>query len=138
MKACKLEAHPDKTKIVYGRDSNRTEEHPHTSFDFLGYTFRPRTAINQRRKEFFVSFAPAVSGRAARHIVATVRQWKLHEKSDKGLEDLSRIYDRVIRGWVNYYGQYYKSALYPVFQCANRPVGRAAQRKDKRYRDRRR
>src|SRR5262249_4166084 len=104
MKACKLEAHPDKTKIVYGRDSNRTEEHPHTSFDFLGYTFRPRTAINQRRKEFFVSFAPAVRGRAARHIVATVRQWKLHEKSAKSREDLSRIYNRVILGRVNYYG----------------------------------
>src|SRR5262245_18037457 len=89
LKACKLEAHPDKTKIVYCRDSNRTEDHPHTSFDFLGYTFRPRTAVNQKRKVFFVSFAPAVSGRAARNIVATVRQWKLHDKRDKRLEDLS-------------------------------------------------
>ena len=138
LKACKLEAHPDKTKIVYCRDSNRTEDHPHTSFDFLGYTFRPRTAMNQRRKVFFVSFAPAVSGRAARHIVATVRQWKLHEKSDKSLEDLSRIYNRVIRGWVNYYGQYYKSALYPVFQCVNRRLVRWAQKKYKRYRHQRR
>src|SRR5262249_18153943 len=80
--ACKLEAHPDKTKIVYCRDSNRNEEHPPTRFDFLGYTFRPRTAINQRRKEFFVRFAPAVSGKAARHIVATRRPLKLPAKSN--------------------------------------------------------
>jgi RNA-directed DNA polymerase len=118
LKACKLEVHPDKTKIVYCRDGNRLGNHTHVSFDFLGYTFRPRPAVN-RRGEFFVSFVPGVSGKAAKSIVATVRQWQLHQKSDKSLEDLSRIYDRVIRGWVNYYGKYYKSALYPVFSCLN-------------------
>ena len=134
--ACKLEAHPEKTKIVYCRDSNRTEDHAHPSFDFLGYTFRPRPAVN-RRGEFFVSFVPAVSGKAAKAIVATVRQWELHQKSDKSLEDLSRMYDRVIRGWVNYYGQYYKSALYPVFRSLNRRLVRWVQKKYKRYRHQR-
>lgn len=134
--ACKLEAHPDKTKIVYCRDSNRPGDHAHVSFDFLGYTFRPRPAVN-RRGEFFVSFVPGVSGKAAKSIVATVRQWQIHQKSDKSLEDLSRIYDRVIRGWVNYYGKYYKSALYPVFSCLNRRLVRWVQKKYKRYRHQR-
>jgi RNA-directed DNA polymerase len=137
LKACKLEAHPDKTKIVYCRDSNRTGDHAHVSFDFLGYTFRPRPAVN-RRGEFFVSFVPGVSGKAAKSIVATVRQWQLHQKSDKSLEDLSRIYNRVIRGWVNYYGKYYKSALYPVFSCLNRRLVRWVQKKYKRYQHQRR
>jgi RNA-directed DNA polymerase len=135
--ACKLEAHPEKTKLVYCRDSNRPEEHTHMSFDFLAYTFRPRTAINQRQQKFFVSFSPAVSRKAAKDIVATIRQWKLHNRSDKSLEDLSRMFNRVIRGWVNYYGQYYKSALYPIFSCLNRRLVRWVRKKYKRYRHQR-
>ena len=34
-----LELHPDKTKIVYCKDTKRRDEAQHTSFDFLGYTF---------------------------------------------------------------------------------------------------
>lgn len=138
LRACKLEAHPEKTKLVYCRDSNRPEDHLHMSFDFLGYTFRPRTAINQRRKEFFVSFSPAVSRKAGKAIVATIRQWQLHAMSDKSLEELSRMFNRVIRGWVNYYGQYYKSALYPIFSCLNRRLVRWVRKKYKRYRHQRR
>jgi RNA-directed DNA polymerase len=132
LRACKLEAHPDKTKIVYCRDSNRTEEHAHMSFDFLGYTFRPRPAHN-RRGEFFVSFVPGVSRKAAKNIVAAIREWQIHQKSDKNLEDLSRIYNPIVSGWVTYYGQYYKSALYPIFSCLNRRLVRWVQKKYKRY-----
>ena len=45
-----LEIHPDKTRIVYCKDSNRTGEHENTSFTFLSYTFRPRKAWNSHRK----------------------------------------------------------------------------------------
>jgi RNA-directed DNA polymerase len=135
--ACKLEVNRDKTRIVYCRDSNRRGEYAQTSFDFLGYTFRPRPAYN-RRGEFFVSFSPAVSGKAAKDIVAIIRQWQIHQKSDKSLQDLSRIYNRVIAGWVNYYGKYYKSALYPIFMRLNRRLVRWAQKKYKRYRHQRR
>jgi RNA-directed DNA polymerase len=135
--ACRLELHPEKTKIVYCRDSNRPREYPQIAFDFLGFTFRPRTAVN-RRGEFFVSFSPAVSRKAAKEIVATVRQWNIHEMSDKSLEDLSRMFGSVIRGWVNYYGRFYKSGLYPVFSSLNRRLVRWAQKKYKRYRHQRR
>ena len=101
--ACRLELHPEKTKIVYCRDSNRLRDYPQIAFDFLGFTFRPRTAVN-RRGGFFVSFSPAVSRKAAKEIVSVVRRWKIHKMSDKSLEDLSRMFDRAIRGWVNYYG----------------------------------
>ena len=43
-----LALHPDKTRIVYCKDSNRRGSHEHTSFTFLGFTFRPRRA---RRKD---------------------------------------------------------------------------------------
>ena len=137
LQACRLEAHPDKTKVVYCRDSNRCQEFLHISFDFLGFTFRPRTAMN-RNGGFFVSFLPGISRKASKDIVAEIRRWQIHRKSDKSLEDLSRIFNRAIRGWVNYYGQYYKSALDAAFSCLNRRLVRWAQNKYKRYRRRRR
>jgi len=137
LKACKLEAHPQKTKIVYCKDSNRRENRNHVSFDFLGYTFRPRPSLN-RHGEYFVSFAPGVSGKAAKAIVAEIRRWRIHRKSGTSLEGLSRIYNPKIRGWVNYYGKYYRSALHPVFSRLNRRLVRWVQRKYKRYRHQRR
>ena len=59
-----LELHPGKTKIVYCQDTKRRGEAEHTSFDFLGYTFRAR--LVRGRRGFFVSFAPAMSSTAAR------------------------------------------------------------------------
>jgi RNA-directed DNA polymerase len=134
---CRLELHPVKTQVVYCRDSNRPRDYPRIAFDFLGFTFRPRTAVNGRG-EFFVSFSPAVSRKAAKEIVAAVRQWRIHTMSDKSLEDLSRMFDRVIRGWVNYYGRFYKSGLYPVFASLNRRLVRWAQKKYRRYQYQRR
>jgi RNA-directed DNA polymerase len=44
LKQCGLEAHPEKTKVVYCKDSNRAGSHRNEQFDFLGFTFRPRKA----------------------------------------------------------------------------------------------
>ena len=109
------------TKVVYCRDSDRKREYPRTSFDFLGYTFRPRRARNWKGK-YFVSFLPAVSGKAAKSIRGEVRSWKLHRRSDKELEDLARMFNAKIVGWVKYYGAYYKSALYPVLRHIDRKL----------------
>ncbi len=59
-----LELHPEKTKVVFCQDANRPGEAEHTSFDFLGYTFRGRLA--KGRRGYFVSFAPAISSRRPR------------------------------------------------------------------------
>jgi RNA-directed DNA polymerase len=45
----KLQLHPQKTKVVYCKDANRLEQYPERSFDFLGYTFRPRDDPEQPR-----------------------------------------------------------------------------------------
>jgi RNA-directed DNA polymerase len=130
---CKLEAHPEKTRIVYCRDSNRTEEYPRIQFDFLGYGFRPRRARNSRDGCYFVSFVPAISRKAMRAIVHTMRDWRIHAASEKKLDDFSRMFDRYIRGWVNYYGRYYPSALHRPLSCLNRRLVRWAMKKYKRY-----
>lgn len=134
LRQCKLEAHPEKTRIVYCRDSNRTGDHAHIQFDFLGYGFRPRRARNQRDKRYFTSFVPAISRKSMKAIVRAVRDWGLHAASDKELDDFSRMFDKHIRGWVNYYGRYYPSALYRTFDCINRRLVRWAMKKYKRFR----
>ncbi len=134
---CGLELHPEKTKVVYCKDGDRTGEYPVTSFDFLGYTFRARRSKNWKGK-YFVNFSPAVSGKAAKAIRREVRGWKLPCRSDKSLNDLARMFNAAIRGWVNYYGAYYKSALYPTLRHIDRKLVRWATRKFKSLRGHRR
>ena len=133
MAECKLELHPEKTKIVYCKDVDRRGNYPREKFDFLGYTFRPRRSKNRWGK-YFVNFTPAVSDKAAREMRRTMRGWRLHLRSDKTLEDISRMFNPILRGWINYYGRYYRSALYPTFRVLDRTLVRWATRKYKRLR----
>jgi RNA-directed DNA polymerase len=134
---CKLEMHPEKTKIVYCKDQNRRGGYPHESFDFLGYTFRPRQA-KDRLGRSFVGFLPGIAGKAKKRICETVRRWGIGRRTDRSLDELASEYNSTIRGWVNYYGTYYKSAMYRVLDNLNRWLVRWAQRKYRRYRHQRR
>lgn len=130
---CGLELHEQKTRVVYCKDADRRGDYPQTSFDFLGYTFRPRLSKNRWGKHF-VNFSPAVSAKAAKAIRQEVRDWKLQLRSDKALHDLACTFNGKIRGWVNYYGAFYKSALYPILQQIDRKLVLWASRKHKRLR----
>ena len=132
---CGLELHPDKTRIVYCKDDDRRGDYPEIKFDFLGYTFRPRRSKNRYGK-FFINFTPGVSNKAAKAMRNTIRNWRIHLKPDKSVEDISRMFNPVIRGWINYYGQFYKSALYSVLRHMNRALIHWARRKFKRLRAR--
>ena len=132
---CKLELHPDKTKIVYCKDDNRRGGYPNEEFTFLGYTFRPRRSKN-RRGQYFVNFSPAVSKPAATKIRREMKRWRLHLRSAIALDDIARLCNPVVRGWINYYGRFYKSALRPVFRQFNHSLTRWAMRKFKRLRRR--
>jgi len=113
-----LELHPDKTRIVYCKDANRRGEFEHTSFTFLGYTFRPRRA---RRKDGarFLSFLPAISKDALKRIGERVRAWRLHRLTGRSARDLAQMINPVVRGWMAYYGAFNRSALYPVLHRIN-------------------
>jgi RNA-directed DNA polymerase len=128
---CGLELHPDKTQIVYCKDDDRRGDYPEIKFDFLGYTFRPRRSKNRYGK-FFINFTPGVSNKAAKAMRHTIRNWRIHLKPDKSIDDISRMFNPVIRGWINYYGRFYKSALYPVLRHMNRVLIHWARRKYKR------
>ena len=134
---CKLELHPSKTRIVYCKDEDRKGNYPVEKFDFLGYTFRARRSKNRWGK-YFINFSPAVSDEAAKEIRQEMRRWRLPERSDKSLEDLSHMFNPVLRGWINYYSRYYKSALSPTLRHFNRLLVGWATRKYKRLRRHRR
>jgi RNA-directed DNA polymerase len=134
LRECRLELHPEKTKIVYCQDSDRKGQHEHIQFDFLGYTFRPRRAKNRWGK-FFVSFLPAISNKAAQAIQETIRNWRLAAtRNNQSLEDIAGLVNPSVRGWVNYYGRFYRSALTPVLRHLERALIRWACRKYKRLR----
>jgi RNA-directed DNA polymerase len=130
---CELELNLQKTKIVYCKDDDRRGNYPEQKFDFLVFTFRPRRAKNRRGK-LFVGFTPAISNRAKKSICDTMRRWKMHRQTDKSLDELARVVNPVLRGWINYYGSFYKSALYRVFQHLNNILVQWASRKYKRLR----
>jgi RNA-directed DNA polymerase len=134
LRRCKLEAHPDKTRIVYCRRSYRSEDYPHIQFDLLGYSFRPRPAKDRRGGKLFTGFLPAISSKARKAIAAEVRDWRIHRKNHLELQDLSRMFNPIIRGWISYYGKYYPAALRRTFVGLNLRLIRWARRKYKRLR----
>jgi len=135
---CGLELHPTKTRIVYCKDADRRGKYEHVVFDFLGYTFQPRRAKN-RRGEFFVSFLPAMSTKAAKAVRATIRSWKMAStRNNQHLEDLARLVNPSVRGWMNYYGRFYRSKCVQVLRHLNEALAAWARRKYKRFRRRER
>ena len=130
-----LELHPAKTRVVYCKDADRRGDHEVTSFTFLGYTFRPRLARNRWGKHF-VSFLPAVSKDAVKAMSREIRSWHIARRSDKSLTDLAQMFNSIVQGWINYYGRFYKSMLYPLLRRINEHLVRWACRKYKRLRRR--
>ena len=136
---CGLEIHPEKSRIVYCRDSKRTGTHEHIQFDFLGYSFQPRVAVNRSTGKTFTSFAPAPASAAIKGMNQKIRRWRLALKSSSSLEQLASQFNPVIRGWRNYYscfGTWQFSQT--VGRHLNKALVRWALRKFKRMRRHRR
>lgn len=132
MQQCRLELHPEKTKIALCKQWNRPGTWTCQTFDFLGYGFRPREAAN-RNKERFTGFLPAVSKKALQRMRNEVRQWRLYSQNHLGLEDLANEYRATIRGWIQYYGQYYVRELNSLLAYIDKALARWACKKFRRF-----
>jgi group II intron reverse transcriptase/maturase len=130
---CHLEMHPTKTKIVYCRDRNRKGKHPNVKFDFLGYCFRPRLVRNSRDNSLFCGFNPAVSSSAMKAMRQTIRDLNLRRQTQLSLQEIARMINPLLRGWIAYYGRYAPSALYPLLRYVNQTLVAWAMRKFKRF-----
>lgn len=131
LQECYLELHPTKTKIVYCKDSSRHDDFENISFDFLGYTFRPRKVVKYRT---FTGFNPAVSNKARKKMTETIRGWRLHLAVNKELDQIAKEINPIVNGWVNYYGKFYKTALYPIIHHINAALTRWVKKKYKKFR----
>ena len=131
MQQCKLELHPQKTQIAYCRDQKRQGQHPTRRFDFLGYSFKPRRAMT-RGGLLFTNFAPGVSDAAGKAMRQTMRRWQVHRRSDLDLQEIATWIQPQLKGWVQYYGCYNKSALVGALRSLDNALRRWAQRKYKR------
>jgi group II intron reverse transcriptase/maturase len=131
-----LELNQEKTRIVYCKDADRMEDHVDISFDFLGYTFRPRLAKNKHGK-IFVSFLPGMSDKAVKRVKEEVNAWKLQLKADKHINDIANMFNANIQGWINYYGRFYKSELIQVLRYINGCIVKWVRRKFKKRKHRR-
>jgi len=132
-----LKLHPDKTRIVYCKDGKRRGSHEHTTFTFLGYQFRARPA---RRKDgkMFTSFLPAMSPEALKAKGADLRAMRIHRLTTLSLDDLAGWLNPIAAGWMQYFGRFYRSAMYPLLQRINAYVRRWAGMKYRRLRPYRR
>jgi len=128
LKECKLELHPEKSGVVYCKDDNRRKKYPQIQFTFLGYTFRPRRAWGRDGKAW-TSFQPAVSASAIKRMNSQIREWKLPRQTSVSLNELARLYNPKLRGWLNYYGHFYQSAMRRVYDHFDRRLLRWARRK---------
>jgi hypothetical protein len=125
--------HPDKTRIVYCKDGSRKRLYPVKKFDFLGYTFRARLVKNRELNRLFVSFTPAVSPKALSAMRQATRISNLRNRTDLNLQQIAQMYNPVLRGWLEYYGRFNRSAMYPVLRHFNKTLVAWAMRKFKRF-----
>ena len=129
-----LRLHPDKTRIVYCKDGRRRAEHEHTSFTFLGFTFRPREAIYRKEGEHFTGFSPAISPEALKAKGDRLRELRIHRRTNLSLDDLAEWLNPIVAGWMHYYGRYYRSAMAPLLQRVSIYLRRWAGKKYRRLR----
>ena len=130
---CKLELHPDKTKIIYCKDGKREREHPNTKFKFLGYEFR-RRMVRSRDKRMFLSFGPGICKEAKKAICKNIRRTGVRSRSEMSIEEVAKWLNPMIDGWINYYGKFTLSAMKPVARHINHTLIKWCQNKYKEFR----
>jgi RNA-directed DNA polymerase len=130
---CKLELHPDKTKIVYCKDGKRKFEYRNTKFKFLGYEFR-RRMVKSKDKRMFLSFGPAICKEAKKVVCKTIRRTGVRSRSDLSIEEVAKWLNPMIDGWINYYGKFTLSAMKPIARHINHTLIKWCQNKYKTFR----
>ena len=131
MESVGLELHAGKTKIVYCRDYRRTGKYPKVKFDFLGYSFQPRTS--KSKLGLFLGFDCAISISSRKRIADKLGELKVETLSFKSIVGIAQYLNPMIRGWVQYYGKFKMYELTPVFRILSQRLVRWARRRYKRY-----
>ena len=133
MESVGLELHPQKTKIVYCRDYRRKEKYPTVKFDFLGYSFQPRTAYSKKNGNLFLGYDCAISIGSRKRIADKLEELNVNKLSFKSIVGVAQYLNPMIRGWVRYYGKFKMYKLTKVFQLLSNRLVWWARKRYKRY-----
>ena len=133
MADCGLELHPGKTKLVYCRDYRRRGNYPVVKFDFLGYSFQPRTTKSKRTGKLFLGYDCAISISSKKRIADKMEELNIVGLTFKSIVGVAQFLNPYIRGWVNYYGKFRKYEMNSIFQLLRKRLVRWARRRYKRY-----
>jgi group II intron reverse transcriptase/maturase len=113
---CKLELSEAKTKIVYCKDYRRHEIGNEIKFDFLGFSFQPRTKISKFTGRPFLGFECGLSRKARKKIIADIRSFNVLKISTIDIEQIALELNPKLRGWINYYGKFRRGELHKLFK----------------------
>jgi group II intron reverse transcriptase/maturase len=133
MQDCGLELHEEKTKLVYCKDYRRTGKHKTVQFDFLGFSFQPRTAKSKRDGKLYLGFDCGISKSAKKRIIAKLREFDIKNMTFKSIVGIAQYLNPYIRGWVNYYGKFRGYEMNSIFQLLRRRLVYWARKRYKRY-----
>lgn len=114
---CKLTLNMDKTHTVYCKNVDRRERYNNTSFDFLGYTFRPKWCNTKRGK--MLLFMPVMSDQAKRNVMSKIREMKIHKRKSSVYKLASEVNAKTT-GWINYYCKFSKWTTSGIWWQLNR------------------
>lgn len=125
LKQYALELNEQKTKIVYCYRTARfhKEKDVPVSFDFLGFTFKPRKCSRSDGQRFW-GFRPSISKKSQKRIIGEIRKLAIHKWIDKDILHIATALASKIRGWINYYGKFRLSELQPLFRALNKRIAR--------------
>lgn len=133
MKACGLELHPEKTKLVYCRDYRRQDTYETVKFDFLGYSFQPRSTKSKQTGKLFLGFDCAISISSKKRIADKLEELEIDRLNFNSIVGVALYLEPLIRGWINYYGKFRITELKPVFLLLRQRLVWWARKRYKRY-----
>ena len=82
----------------------------------------------------FISFTPSISKNSLKSIRRKLRDLRVRKLYYLELRDIANMINPAMRGWINYYGKYNRSGLYPVFRQLNHKLVLWTRRKYKKLR----
>jgi group II intron reverse transcriptase/maturase len=117
MEKCKLQLNQEKTKVVYCKNPWRRDTYPNLSFDFLGYTFRPKMTFS--KSGWMMLFNPAMSQSSKNAVMTKIRQMRV-QTFNGSIQELAKSINPKLRGWINYYCAFNKWTTERIWQRLNR------------------
>jgi group II intron reverse transcriptase/maturase len=111
---CKLDLHPEKTKIINLRGI--AQKHYPKGYDFLGFTIRP-SAFKFKEK---IKAVPGifVSQKSKSGIIEKFKAMNIHKRRTT-LEHIAQKINTVIRGIINYYHKFQRKDMWQVWNQLN-------------------